>query len=116
MEKVSVFTQNFTLDHKIWGNAETVTKMERLISGLGSSPLDSPALLTWTLRYVQCLYREDVNNNLILALFSHMVQISKFLNAFPKRYILDINPIFSVKNFFIRYLAFKIILSFRFYW
>jgi len=36
-------------DHKIWNNTETVSKVERLISGLGSSPTHSPALLTWTL-------------------------------------------------------------------
>jgi len=35
--------------HKIWGNPEHVTKMERLISGLGNHPSHSPALLAWTL-------------------------------------------------------------------
>lgn len=36
-------------DHKIWGNPDSVAKVERLVSGLGNQPCHAPALLAWTL-------------------------------------------------------------------
>jgi hypothetical protein len=37
------------LDHLIWSSTENVTRLERIISGLGSLPAHGPPLLAWTL-------------------------------------------------------------------